>query len=441
MVRGFFPLDEELGLVPGRFTPRLQESLTRLGTWMPFRHAAEEREFFTGVAVSEATARRVTERAGRAYVDVQTAQVADLERTLPLPSRGPERLLLSADGAFVPLVSGEWTEVKTLAVGVIAEPVWDAKHAERVVHTGELSYFSRRAEAADFTHLALVETHRRGVETAGRVAAVTDGADWLQGFMNYHRNDATRILDFPHASEHLAVAGRVVHGEATPAFAAWFEPLCHRLKHADPEQTLDELRHLIKRAEVEALGSEAVTTLQAQLEYLEKRRAMITYAAFQQQGLPIGDGCVESANKLVVETRLKQAGMRWAPEHVNPLVALRNIACNDRWTEAWAQINDQQRTQARQRTSAQRAPTASSQAETSPVTREVLLTAPELESAVSEPPRHKETPAPKAKTPYRSAPDHPWRHSPIDRARSCQLLAQKSDAHSGYNAKVLGRYT
>ncbi len=65
MVRGFFPLDEELGLVPGRFTPRLQESLTRLGTWMPFRHAAEELEFFTGVAVSEATARRVTERAGQ----------------------------------------------------------------------------------------------------------------------------------------------------------------------------------------------------------------------------------------------------------------------------------------------------------------------------------------------------------------------------------------
>jgi hypothetical protein len=383
---------------------------------MPFRHAAEELEFFTRVAVSEASARRVTERAGRAYVDVQTGQVAELERTLPAPPQGPERLLLSADGAFVPLVGGEWTEVKTLALGVITAPVWEAKRGERVVHTEALSYFSRRTDAADFAHSALVETHRRGVETAERVVAVTDGADWLQGFIDYHRRDAIRILDFPHAAEHLAVAGRVLYGEATPAFAAWFEPLCHDLKHADPEQTLDDLRHLIKLAEVEALSPEAVATMQAQLDYLEKRRTMMTYAAFQQQGLPIGDGCVESANKLVVESRLKQAGMRWAPEHVNPMLALRNVACNDRWSEAWAQISDQQRRQARPRLSTQRAQAASRGADSSPVTPEVVpLTTSEPETAVSEPPRSEDTP--KAKALYRPAPDHPWRRSPIGRAR------------------------
>jgi hypothetical protein len=416
VVRGFFPLDEELGLVPGRFTPRLQESLTRLGTWMPFRHAAEELEFFTRVAVSEATARRVTERAGRAYVDVQTAQVAELERTLPAPPLGPERLLLSADGAFVPLVGGEWTEVKTLALGVIAAPVWEAKRGECVVHTGALSYFSRRTEAADFAHWALVETHRRGVETAERVVAVTDGADWLQGFIDYHRRDAIRILDFPHATEHLAVAGRVLYGEATPAFAAWFEPRCHDLKHADPEQTLDELRHMIKLAELAQLGAEAVATMQAQLDYLDKRRTMIAYAAFQHEGLPIGGGSVESANKLVVESRLKQAGMRWAPQHVNPMVALRNVACNDRWSEAWAQISEQQRTQARRRRSVGPAQTEPAGTDSLPVTPAVVpLTTSEPEIAVSEPPRNEDTP--KAKAPYRPAPDHPWRRSPIGRAR------------------------
>jgi hypothetical protein len=383
---------------------------------MPFRHAAEELEFFTRVAVSEATARRVTERAGQAYVEVQTGQVAELERTLPAPPRGPARLLLSADGAFVPLVGGEWTEVKTLALGVIGAPVWEAKRGERVVHTSALSYFSRRTEAADFAHLALVETHRRGVETAERVVAVTDGADWLQGFIDYHRRDAIRILDFPHATEHLAVAGRVLYGEATPAFAAWFEPLCHDLKHADPEQVLDELRHLLKLAEVEALSPEALATIQAQLDYLEKRRSMMTYATFQQHGLPIGDGCVESANKLVVESRLKQAGMRWLPEHVNPMVALRNVACNDRWSEAWGQISHHQHRPARPRPSTPRAQTAAPKADSSPVTPELVpLPTPQPEIAVREPPRSEDTP--KSKAPYRPAPDHPWRRTPIGRAR------------------------
>jgi|SRR5215467_10309541 len=47
---------------------------------------------------------------------------------------------------------------------------------------------------------------------------------------------------------------------------------------------------------------------------------------------------VECANKLVMQTRLKGPGMRWAPTHVNPMLALRTAVCNERWTEAWAEV-------------------------------------------------------------------------------------------------------
>ena len=364
---------------------------------MPFRHAAQELEFFTGVPVSEATARRITEQWGAAYVSVQTAAVEELERTLPRPPAGPARQLLSVDGAFVPLVGGEWTEVKTLALGVIAEPVLE--RGERVVHTRELSYFSRHSEAHDFTRLALVETHRRGVETAQRVCAVTDGAEWLQGFIDFHRSDAVRILDFPHAAEYVAQAGRVVYGEATPEFQAWFEPVCHRLKHQPPDEVLAEVRQLLKQAEVKAVSPESVATVQTSLQYLETRRAMIAYADFQHQGYPIGDGSVESANKLVVESRLKQAGLRWAAVHVNPLVALRNVVCNDRWSEAWPQVMEQLRQHARQRTLTRRRLRAHAEVTPLPTTRPVpLAVTPAPSTPVPEP-------APKAKAPYRPAPD------------------------------------
>src|SRR5512137_2183619 len=73
------------------------------------------------------------------------------------------------------------------------------------------------------------------------------------------------------------------------------------------------------------------------------------YPAFLAAGWPIGDGAVESGNKLVVEARLKGSGMHWARPHVDPMVALRNIACNDRWEEAWPQITCELRRQAAQR--------------------------------------------------------------------------------------------
>ena len=39
--------------------------------------------------------------------------------------------------------------------------------------------------------------------------------------------------------------------------------------------------------------------------------------------------------------------MHWALVHVNPLLALRGMACSDRWEEAWPQLVHQWRAQAR----------------------------------------------------------------------------------------------
>jgi hypothetical protein len=58
-------------------------------------------------------------------------------------------------------------------------------------------------DAETFADLAEVEMRRRGVRQAKAVCAVTDGAGWLQSFMDLHRPDALRILDFPHAAEHI----------------------------------------------------------------------------------------------------------------------------------------------------------------------------------------------------------------------------------------------
>lgn len=71
MGRGFFPLDEELGLLPGSLSPSLVESLVRLGSWMPFEPAAKMLDHFTKVEVGKDSARRMTERAGKGYVELR----------------------------------------------------------------------------------------------------------------------------------------------------------------------------------------------------------------------------------------------------------------------------------------------------------------------------------------------------------------------------------
>ncbi len=78
------------------------------------------------------------------------------------------------------------------------------------VCTQQISTFSRLADAEHFTQASLVETHRRGLERAAAVCAVQDGAEWLQGLVDYHRADAVRILDFAHAAEYINEIGQAV---------------------------------------------------------------------------------------------------------------------------------------------------------------------------------------------------------------------------------------
>jgi hypothetical protein len=338
--KGFFPLDEALGLLPGMLTPAGHECLVRLAGWMPFGRAAEMLEDFLGMHVSPIVSRKNTEQAGEAYVSLQEEAVKRLEKERPPAKKGSAKLQISADGAMVPLVHGIWAEVKTLVVGEVQPPV-DEK-GEQVVHTHNLSYFSRKVNAEAFQRLALVEIHRRGVEHAQEVAAIMDGAEWEQGFTDYHCPQAKRILDFPHAAEHINEIGEYLHGEHTPESQAWLSECLHHLKHAGPDELLGELENLHSQhpqAEV----------ISANLAYLEKRKEQMQYPQFQAQGWPIGSGIVESGNKLVVEARLKGSGMHWAEEHVDPMVAIRNIICSNRWKEEWPKIEDRLRQQAQQR--------------------------------------------------------------------------------------------
>lgn len=418
---GFFPLDEELGLLPGELSPWLWQSMVRLGTWLPFEQAPEALRWFAQVSVGEETARRLTEAAGTAQCRLQEAEVVRLEREVPEPPAGPAVQQLSADGAMVPLVHGEWAEVKTLAVGTVGTR--PGRDGPPVVSTTDLSYFSRLADAQTFTRLALVELQRRGTATAGVVCGVCDGAEWEQGFLDYHRPDAVRILDFGHAAEHLGEAGRAVWGTGSAALGAWLSGQLHDLKHGDPETVFQALRDLpVAQA---AHPQEAATVREGTLGYLEARREQVQYPDFVAQGYPIGSGSVESANKLVVEARLKGSGMHWARANVNPMLALRNVACNDRWAEAWPAISREVRRQTSQQRGEQQRQRHLARRAARPAPVPAPTTAP-----IAPPPVAAAT-APRAERPKqvvngRPTAEHPWKRPFSSQYRRPTLIPAKS---------------
>jgi hypothetical protein len=297
---GFFPLDEQLGLVPGTLTPRSQDHLTHLATWMPFERATQMLKALTGVQISEATARRNAYRVGEALVAVQQAQAMG-PVALPLPPSGQRKHIISPDGAMVPLLHGQWAEVKTVVVGCV-----QAEKPDGSVHCHDLSYFSRMLEASTFSEQASAELLRRGIDQAEHVGAIHDGAEWIDGFVDWQCNDAVRILDFAHAAEYVSEIGQLAQTAGAILSEDWLAEQLHTLKHLGPTAVLDELKHLRDQyPHLEELGKK--------LAYLLKREARMQYPEYRAAGWPIGSGCVESGNKVVMQARLKGSGMHWAP--------------------------------------------------------------------------------------------------------------------------------
>lgn len=391
---GFSPLDQTLELLAQTpLTPQVLEGLIRLGAALPFEQVPELLAFFTGVTVSVETVRRWTEAAGQVQLDRETAALEELVRTLPTPPTGPPVQQLSADGALVPLVGGAWAEVKTLVVGTVC-PSADGARA------GALSYFSRLTDAASFSWHVTLETHRRGTLTAGTVVAVQDGADWLQGLVDLQRPDAVRILDFPHALGHLGTVAQAVFGVGTAEASEWLGQQAHALRHDDPAVVLADLADLVgavRSGSQRAAQPSAAEDGEACLRYRHSRIAQIQYAHFAAQGYPIGSGSVESANKVLVEARLKGSGMRWARPNVNRVLVLRCLARNDRWSEAWPAI--WQGLRQRQ----QRPP----RARPAPVAATVVAPSAPLPA----PPPVERPPRPKTVVNGKPTVDHPWRRS------------------------------
>ena len=300
---------------------------------MPFAQAVEEIWLRERVQIEESVLRQTTHRHGQAAEALERAKAESLETEMKPTSARPKQILVSADGAFIHLTNGQWREVKTMVVGEF-ESVWNGKKGEIEVKTRDISYFSRSYRIREFERYALAELHWRGVDNAERVVTVNDGAEWIQSFADYHLPQAVRILDFRHALDYVVAAGQAVYGENSEAFRRWYRPLPHQLKHKPPQRTIAELCLLSAKAE----SDDQLAVIDHARRYLQKREAMLDYPHFRNQGYPIGSGSVESSHKGVVHSRMKQAGMRWAEAHVDPMLTLRNWVCNGRWSEGWSQL-------------------------------------------------------------------------------------------------------
>ena len=320
---GHCPLDAALGLDRDSHSPGVRRLACRFGGRLPFAEAAASLAEAAGaIRLSASTVRTITEDVGAHREAEQAAAIAAAwtQGLPPVPGAPPERLYVAMDGVRILGGDGAGHEVK---VGVVVPVRRRAGGEWRETAT----YAAGLESAAAFGPRLALEAHRRGLERAGLVAVLGDGAAWIWALADEHFPGAVHIVDWFHASERIWALGRALHGAETPETAAWVETQLGRLAQGQAATLANEWRTLACRGEAATLRDEQVT-------YFTNQASRMAYDRYRAAGWDIGSGMVESACKHLIAAREKGAGMRWSEAGAHTVAAVRVMLANEPWEAA-----------------------------------------------------------------------------------------------------------
>lgn len=330
--QGSFRADGLLG-IDGWLTARALQMACRAGVADPFRKAEALLEDLAGWKVDADTLRR------RCHEQAAAASAAREERSA-LPEAfaqtagDPE---LHIDAGKVNTLEDGWRDVKAAAFA-------RRERGEGCDSSGlqqrELPKPSPRSVVAavegreDFGARVEAEALRLGVPLGEGLSALGDGADWIWSLVDDHFHGAFEVLDFWHAAEKLAKAGRAALGSGQE-FRAWLAGAKGGLAADSYLGAVEALSALSARA---GLSAEAGGLVAEALNYFASHQGRMSYALRLRRGQSIGSGLVEGTIKQLVNIRMKRTGARWRIAHVGPFVEFVALVDSPEWREHWATL-------------------------------------------------------------------------------------------------------
>lgn len=189
----------------------------------------------------------------------------------------------------------------------------------------------------------LKEVFRQAEGLRPRLAYVTDAGDNETAFyrrvlkpmrhpLTGKRLEWLWIVDYFHAAQRLTTMAEAVFLSGREAYA-WAERMRKLLKKPNgPFKVLHAAAALKARRPMTAARRKEFDKA---YNYLRARTKHMQYAAYRNQGLPIGSGVTEAACKTVFTQRLKLSGMRWSLDGAQTILSLRVILLSGLWEEIY----------------------------------------------------------------------------------------------------------
>lgn len=334
----FGDLDAILGLSNSshRMTSGFRETLAFVGqASASFNDAREILLKLQGIEISATQIQIITEEIGAAVFVSDVKEAASIfaapERHIPCvldKDKAPDILYILLDGSAVNTrVQDEdgstWKEMKLGMVFRSKDVIKRRTQLESCTITNK-EYVAYFGEASKFKEQLFAAAVRAGYGTVKNVVVIADGAHWIWNICDECFPDATQILDFYHMAENVHDYARALYPNNDIKKTQWAHEVIGDIKAGRFQEAINNIVN-------SPINEDAVKKTVNLHGYLENNKDRVRYDQFDKNGYYIASGMIEGGNKVVIQKRMKQCGMRWSVNGGQFVAALRAKKQSNRW--------------------------------------------------------------------------------------------------------------
>jgi hypothetical protein len=303
------------------YSPALHRQMVWLSGLLPYAQAEAVMQRIGKRAISASSLWRAVAQQGQRLDTV-------VEPTPPTPFGAETRdgqwtwgQMLSMDGGRVNLRQEGWKELKVGLIGDVVSIDPPESSVIPEVHTVPRADTAVLGDVEAFAPVLVRTAQAQGFFDTAPSSIPADGAAWIGGIADRNFPHSTPIVDWYHARQHLADAAQARFPDQPTQAAAWLQTQSDVLFEGPLDPLLTELNQ---------------AGLAEFAHYFETHQARMRYLDFQEAGLPIGSGSVESAVKQF-KHRLTAPGMRWSRPGAERMIPIRAAVLDGSFDQRWDQ--------------------------------------------------------------------------------------------------------
>jgi hypothetical protein len=335
---GFCPKDDALDIVATSYSPGVRRLMSKVGAMRPFGLGHQDLYELADIRVTAKEVERQSHIVGGQIESFHSTQAEAALSGKVVPNKAVPRLYISMDGTGVPVVKKETTDrrgkdggqakTRESKLGCIFTQTGIDKDGRPIRDEQSTSYIGAIETADEFASRLYKEAKRRGIDKAGEVCVIGDGALWIWNIADEQFHGACQIVDLYHAREHYWTVARACF-KSKEDQSKWAEERRPELNDGKVEEVIKAIDAL---AQLPGYDKELC---EREIGYFTKNKERMRYADFKRQGLFVGSGVMEAGCRTVVGQRLKQSGMHWTVSGANNIISLRCSLLSNRWEDFW----------------------------------------------------------------------------------------------------------